>query len=283
MLKIIAETTSERRDNCSFSSSLDPFKCGFENYSWYLERYRKKNFSFPSLNSLASHGIPLIKKLEDAIKERNADIVESILSELRKYCIKGWDEMSEIEKWNFAAQSMPSDWGPPNEEDKEKLKNILSEEASGRVLEAMCGFRSYFNDTPNISEVIALDFSEEALKRYSPSERKRVLFDLEEIVKGKRLPFENEDFQTVGVFFAIDYISNPLPVVREFYRVLSKGGKLLIADGITQGYKDILKRPFNPERCLETIKNASFDAEIIYLKELKNPPETGYYLIKGIK
>lgn len=225
----------------------------------------------------------LAKQLWDLGPNPDPKIERGIIEELKKIEAKKYEDMSDVERWGDMAIQMPGDWGPIGEKKKE-LREIITEKAHGRVLEAMCGFNSYFGESERITEVIALDFCRETLERYQYPERTRILYNLENVVKGEKIDFfEDSSFETIGVFFGIEYLTNPLQVCREFYRILANNGELLIVGGTTQGYKDILKRMFKPEECSNTMKSAGFSTEILHLP-LKTDGEFGeYYLVKGKK
>ncbi len=225
----------------------------------------------------------LAKQLWDLGPNPDPKIEQEIIEELKRVEVKKYENMSDVERWEHMAIQMPGDWGPIGEKKKE-LKEIITEKAHGRVLEAMCGFNSYFGESKKITEIIALDFCRKALERYQYPERTRILYNLENVAKGEKMDFfEDSSFETIGVFFGINYLTNPLSVCREFYRILSNKGGLLIVGGTTQGYRDILKRMFKPKECSNVVKSAGFSTEIVHLP-LKTDREFGeYYLVGGMK
>lgn len=251
-----------------------------EDYDWWNENYGGRSFTFPKFDSNAWR---LVGSLSEAIKKRSKSEVDVLLPQIEKLCVKSYSEKTEAEKWGDMAVQLPGDWGPIGE-NKQKLKRMITGCSFGRVLEAMCGFRSYIDESSRITEVVALDFCREALERYDYPERKRILYNLEDVVKGDRMEFfRDKSFQTVGVFFAINYLTDPKSVHREFHRILSDDGQLLIVGGTAQGYSDLLKRNFNPEDCSKAIEAAGFSTKIEHLP-LKTEHELGeYYLVEGRK
>ena len=245
---------------------------------WYKEHYKKTKFTLPDIKHEG-----LYYQLCLAIKQKDKSAIDKILPELENHCIKSHDQKTDVEKWADMAVQLPGDWGPVGK-NKNRLKDIITNRSYGRVLEAMCGFNSYFGESDRISEVVVSDFCEEALERYNYPERTRILYDLERVVNGEGMNFFGDSsFQTIGVFFAIDYLTNPIPVHKEFYRILSKNGQLLIAGGTTQGYRDMLKRMFDPEDCSKSMKSAGFSTKTEHLS-LKTKFEFGeYYLVEGRK
>ena len=250
-------------------------------YDWFRDKYKKTGFT---ISKLRSGGAELFYKLCQAIQTIDECNISKLLPELERHCIKHHDEKTDAEKWGDMAVQLPGDWGPLTEKNKKKLKEIITKKVYGRVLEAMCGFNSYFGKSDEITEVVALDFCEEALERYEYSQRNRILYDLERVVKGEKMDFFGDSsFQTIGVFFGIDYLTDTVLVHREFHRILSNNGKLLVVDGTTQGYRDMLKRVFSPEDCSRSMKSAGFSTKIEHLP-LKTEFETGeYYIVEGKK
>lgn len=263
-----------------FRGGIEMRPYSLEDYEWWSKNYGDKSFTFSKLNSSTSN---LFNKLSRAVKDRNRLEVDKLIPQVEKLCIKSYEEKTEAEKWGDMAVQLPGDWGPIGE-NKKKLKEMITERSFGRVLEAMCGFRSYFDNSSKITEVVALDFCEEALERHDYPERKRILYDLERVVKGEKIGFfEDKSFQTIGVFFAIDYLTDTIPVYKEFHRILSDDSQLLIVGGTTQGYPDLLKRQFIPADCSSAMRAVGFSPKIKHLP-LKAEHESGeYYLVEGEK
>jgi len=270
---------AEREPQFHGGITMTPYS--LENYEWWSRNYGNKSFTFPKMDLNVR---TLFSELSKAVNERDKLTVDILIPQIEKLCVKSYAEKTEVEKWGYMSVQLPGDWGPVTENRKKELKKTLTRQSFGIVLEAMCGFRSYIDESPQITEVVALDFCEEALERYDYPKRKRILYDLESVVKGERIEFfGDKSFQTVTVCFAIDYLTNPVPVHREFHRILSDDGRLLIVGGTTQGYPDLLKRNFNPEDCSKAMKTAEFSTKIEHLP-LKTEFELGeYYLVEGKK
>jgi hypothetical protein len=227
----------------------------------------------------------LAARLFEAKKNSNKAEEDILVKRLLEIRAKDWNEMTAQEKWNFQAILKPADWGPASWEKKDELKELITQRCRGRVLEPMCGFRSYVINSPDISEVVALDFSRKALERYDHPERKRILYNLEDVVNGDRMEFfEDRTFNTISANFAIDYLTNPVPVHEEFHRMLANDGQVLVVDGPGQGYVDIKKRTFDPKVCAKHMQEAGFATVIEPLPAIKLPHECeGYFLVQGKK
>lgn len=161
--------------------------------------------------------------------------------------------------WDLRAAQSPTDWGPIDKLDKERLKRILTSKVSGRVLEAMCGFRSYIYNCPGIDEVVALDFSAEALRRYDYPNRTRVLFDLNTLRYGGTIPFFPDGyFNAVCVTFGVNYLKEPYDVFKEFARITDHRGRLLIVGNPALGIRHLENGAFDYRRVINTCRWAGF-------------------------
>ena len=212
-------------------------------------------------------------------KEIALPIVEKLLS----LCEPEFGKLSSVRKWDRTAIQIPGDIGGPN---KEKFATIITQRCKGNVLETMAGFNTYVLDSPNISEVVALDYSREMLLRYPNPERKRILFDLNRISsEGIKMDFfDKEKFQTITCCYGVNYLEKPTTLFTEFYRVLSPGGKFLVLGNTGAGYSDIQVRPFRPKDSAEEMGLAGFSSSIQSFSEFEEHGEPeNYYLITGTK
>jgi hypothetical protein len=248
---------------------------------WYRQFSRKASFTFRHGNYFNKGGSHLYSQLTEAIKKRDSKSVKTLLPKIRALCQRNYDDLKPVEKWAHSAVQLPEDIGGPR---KGEIRKYLTARASGRVLETMCGFNSYFSDSPNIAEVVALDFCKEMLERYAYPERTRILYDLERIVKGKGMDFfADGSFQTIGCWGS-NYLSRQTPVFAEFGRILGDDGKLLILENTSEGYSDLVKRYFDPEECAKNMQEAGFRVQIIPLPWIKLEWEYGdYFLVEGVR
>ena len=246
---------------------------------WWEQFEESPRFNFKPKCFWGKEGEKLFYKLTEAVKRRDAAAVREVLPRVKALCEPNYEDLPPEERWARVAVQMPEDIGGPK---KEEIRQLLTARARGRVLETMCGFNSYFGDSSNIGEVIALDFCKEMLERYPYPERTRILCDLERVVKGERLDFfSDSSFQTVGCWGS-NYLSDPVPVFREFKRILAPGGKLLVLENTAEGYADLVKRYFNPAACAGSMREASLTTATEHLPQLRAPFDIGeYYLVEG--
>lgn len=202
---------------------------------------------------------PLAKELEEKLwiahRENNQEEVRALLEKLRSLRVIPFEKRTSQGKWAHMMVQLPGDIGGPN---KKKIRELLSAKCQGRILEAMCGFNSYLEPSPN-REVIALDYCREALERYPYSERTRILFDLNTIEKNQRMEFFREgEFNAVTICFGFHYLRHPVLLFREFNRLLSPEGQLILVENPHQCYRDIACRSFSPRHCVNFLQRAFF-------------------------
>lgn len=148
----------------------------------------------------------------------------------------------------------------------------------------MCGFTSYIDDTPAISEVIAIDFCREALELYARPERQRVLFDLSTVSEAQGMEFiPNQALDTIVISFGVDYLDDPTTLYHEFYRILSPGGRFLIVGGRACGYAELIKRYFQPGFHIPLLEQAGFEVMVQPLPYGGQGDEAEYHLIEAVK
>lgn len=197
----------------------------------------------------------LEKKLWSAYKENNQEEIQAHLEKLHPLKVIPFEKRTPEEKWAHMMVQLPGDIGGPN---KKKIRELLSAKCQGRVLEAMCGFNSYLESSPN-REVIALDYCREALQRYPYPERTRIIFDLNTIKENQRMEFFREgEFNAVTICFGFHYVHHPVCLFREFHRLLSPDGQLILVENPHQRYQDIACRSFSPGRCVNFLQRAFF-------------------------
>ncbi|WEG11279.1 class I SAM-dependent methyltransferase [Pullulanibacillus sp. KACC 23026] len=115
---------------------------------------------------------------------------------------------------------------------KNKRKHLI-ERASGKVLEIGAGtginFSSYTHDT---SLVVATDPNPEMVKK-AQEKAKIALVPLEiQIARAEELPFPDHSFDTVVATLVFCTIPHPESALKDIYRVLKPGGKLLLFEHV---------------------------------------------------
>lgn len=204
-----------------------------------------------------------------------------IVDELLSFCETDYHHKTPLQIWAYAAIQMPGDIGGRT---KDGEAQAITSFASGKVLEAMCGFNSYFKESKKITEVVALDFCREMLERYEFPRRTRILYDLERVVKGEKMDFfKDGEFNTIGCW-GTNYLSEELPVFREYARILAPGGKFIVLENRNEGYADLVRRYFKPYHTANIMKKAGLFPIVHPLHHLEcNASGDTFYLVEGRK
>lgn len=113
------------------------------------------------------------------------------------------------------------------------------------ILDVGCGtgtvLHMILDEKPQV-KAYGLDLSEEMLKKAKERLPKRV-----ELVWGEAeaLPYDNKRFDIVLMVGSLNYSINPEQTIKEAYRVLKSGGKLIICDKMVSGILKLLKEGNN--------------------------------------
>ncbi len=249
--------------------------------AWWRKINGQTRFTFKQKCFFCSQGEVLYHQLIESILEKNETKATKTFSEMRSYCQKNFEDLTPTERWAHTALQLPGDIGGPK---KKEIAKIITSKARGAVLETMCGFNSYFNNSSQIDSVTVIDYCREMLERYKFPKRRRILYNLEKVNRGKKMNFfEDCCFDTIGCW-GTNYLSRLKPVFAEFYRILDHGGNVLVLENTHEGYHELVKRYFNPNRCATQLKIVGFNVTITHLRQLKTKWCFGeYYLVEGIK
>lgn len=142
--------------------------------------------------------------------------------------IDDWSTKEEV--WDHHSSYQ---WTYFVEEIKQFIDFYLSKRLSGRNLDIGGGwYLSYIN-----SDVV--DVSSVALKyNMAPNERKHHL-DLDDLSNCKKLPFEDNTFDSATMISVIQYLRYPWNVIEELKRVLKPGAELYVIGGQDAGLYEL--------------------------------------------
>jgi len=101
----------------------------------------------------------------------------------------------------------------------QKIKK-LAPELNGKLLDFGCGRKPYKNLFTNIEEYIGLDMKHTG--------HDHSLSEVDVFYDGKKIPFEDESFDSIFSGEVFEHIFNLDEILEELHRVLKKGGKMLI-------------------------------------------------------
>ena len=94
----------------------------------------------------------------------------------------------------------------------------------GAVLDLMSSWVSHLPPEVEYGRVVGLGMNEEELRR-NPRLDEYVVQNLN---RTSELPFGNGEFDGAGICVSIDYLTDPIPVLREVGRVLKVGAPLIV-------------------------------------------------------
>ena len=129
------------------------------------------------------------------------------------------------------------------------IKKELEFLSEGKNLDLGCGAYSYVKS-------VGFDFSEKMLQLNENCVQK-VVGDLE-----KKLPFNNEEFDSVTLIFVLNYVKSYLELLKEIKRILKGNGNLVIVLGnINDWHKQKEVNRFDFDGWQEVLKKAGFSVK----------------------
>ena len=138
--------------------------------------------------------------------------------------------------------------------DADRLAEMAEPLVSDRVLDAACGPGTYaLRFAPRVRSVVGLDYTPAMLGKARATAAKAGL-DNVSFSRGDvtAIPFRNGSFNVVTCGFSIHHLLDPLAAVREFARMLARGGRLALMD-------IIVAEPGRPQvnNQIETVRDPS--------------------------
>ncbi len=95
---------------------------------------------------------------------------------------------------------------------------------SGRILDLMSSWVSHLPEEVRYERVVGLGMNEEELRRNSRLDE----YVVQNLNRDPKLPFADAEFDGVGICVSIDYLTNPVAVLREVGRVLKVGASVVV-------------------------------------------------------
>jgi len=245
-----------------------------------ISKERKYYFELQNNPEILNKYKSLLIKLKKAISEKDLQKTRILKLEISKL---PWRNKNKFVDWDIAAIQ---DWQFFKDHVKKVIGKIIRGNAQGRVLDIGSGSWNYFepefNEIPFPRKITAIDASKEMLLRSQAS--KRIQLDLGEISKGKKLPFKDQEFDTLNLSFIINYIDYFAlgKVFNEFNRVTKKGGTILIIGSKNSGLKEQQKHPFNSREYIGILEGLGYKVKehsVMLDNEIENI-EKGKYIIK---
>lgn len=140
------------------------------------------------------------------------------------------------------------------EEIKQRISFFLSERLHGKNIDLGGGwYLSYHNSTVVDLSSVCLD--------YNPAQEK-LHFDLDELAKGKKLPYPDNSFDSATLISVWQYLKHPKVVVTELKRLLVPGGEIYIINGQSGGLEECMHRSGRYEKIQKFFQNLGYDTLI---------------------
>jgi SAM-dependent methyltransferase len=96
--------------------------------------------------------------------------------------------------------------------------------AGGAILDLMSSWVSHLPEEVHYRRVVGLGMNEVELKKNSRLDE----YIVQNLNRTPELPFEAAEFDGVGICVSIDYLTNPVAVLREVGRVLRAGSPIVV-------------------------------------------------------
>jgi ubiquinone/menaquinone biosynthesis C-methylase UbiE len=165
----------------------------------------------------------------------------------------------------------------------ENVAKALELRSEDNLLEIACGNGHFIkNYASYVHSVAGLDLSELCIKLATKKNKERVVAGSAEFVLGEatRLPWEDNKFSVATSIAGVMIFPNPLESLKEMYRVLGPGGRVVIgvewnAEDRKQPSNDIKKygmKVWTEDDVINMLKEAGFsDIAITYAKRFVMP------------
>jgi len=189
-----------------------------------------------------------LQKSETRGDHRRTEQIKQILEKMRA-------KENPFKIWNaFAALNIQF-------AEEKPLLQLIEKNAKGKVLDFCSGLGGYVKEKKGETQVTAIDATREMLERNPAS--KRILCDVNQIAKGKRLPFEDGEFDSIVGMYAMNYMENPTATLHELARIIKPNGKIMLAGSPTSGVPELVKRTFSSDKYRETLASLGFEIQQI--------------------
>ncbi|MEI7690062.1 MAG: class I SAM-dependent methyltransferase [bacterium] len=129
------------------------------------------------------------------------------------------------------------------------ILKALNLDVGHKILDAGCGtgnFEKFLAEHESEIEIIGLDFSNKMIKRAKKNCRKFKNVSFQRANLRKKIDFEKSSFDRITCINALFTINENDLVLKEFYRLLKPGGRVVIADPRPDStMKEVIKAYFN--------------------------------------
>jgi len=143
------------------------------------------------------------------------------------------DQLNKIEdRFTRTAEAFASYVLQKRGADADRLADMAEPQAGDRVLDAACGPGTYaLRFAPRVRAVVGLDYTPAMLSKARDTAARagldNVTFSRGDVTA---IPFRSGSFNVVTCGFSIHHLLEPQAAVREFARILGRGGRLALMD-----------------------------------------------------
>lgn len=177
-------------------------------------------------------------------------------------------EDKRVKEWEHHSSYQ---WSYFPEEVKQVISFFLSGRLHGKNLDLGSGWYSHYPDST------ALDLTKNGLD-YNPSKEK-VHFDLEDIARGKKLPFQDHSFDSATMVSVWQYIGKTRPLMRELERVLAPGAEVFIINDAYSGLRDLFKSACHPKEIENQLKEMGYDCILERIPFGRRPNQDSFHSV----
>lgn len=162
-------------------------------------------------------------------------------------------------------------WTYFTDEVKHRIKFFLSQRLYGRNLDLGGGWHLLY---PNSTVV---DLSSVCLS-HNPAKEK-LQFDLDEIGKGRKLPYNDNSFDSATMVSVWQYLRYHKLIVKELSRVLKPGAELYVINGQDAGLEECIIATGNSKEIMHFFKRGGYDA---ILENIPLRPEETHHEFQSV-
>ena len=129
-----------------------------------------------------------------------------------------------------------------------------------KILDIACSTGNFIAQDPK--NIIGIDIDEDSVKIAKKRGFNAIAHDV-----AKKLPFKNNSIENIHCRHLLEHLEEPLPFMRELFRILKKGGRVvLLTDRMTDHFWDDYthKKPFTQKSLEQLAYDAGFRNYEVY-------------------
>lgn len=159
-----------------------------------------------------------------------------------------WDHHGSY-KWTYFADKI-----------KQRIQYFLLQRLHGKNIEVGGGWYLSYPDS------VVVDLSSVCLE-HNPAKEK-LQFDLDTIGEGKKLPYENDSFNSATLISVWQYLRHPKAVLGELERILRPGAEIYLINGQGAGLKECVVGASRTESLQAFFEESGYDTLIEHIPSI---------------